>query len=74
MLAPHPSMDQHPSWSPDGREIAFSSYRGGHRDVWVVPADGGDARQITDEASEDFFSGLVTGMATIWSFHLTGKT
>jgi len=48
-------MDQSPSWSPDSREIAYTSDRGGHRNVWVVPADGGDPRQVTDDAAEDYF-------------------
>jgi Tol biopolymer transport system component len=27
-------------WSPDGREVAFSSIRGGNYEVYIVPADG----------------------------------
>jgi dipeptidyl aminopeptidase/acylaminoacyl peptidase len=39
-----------PRWSPDGRSIAFLSSRGDdeERQVWVIPADGGEAVQITD--------------------------
>lgn len=34
-------------FSPDGREIAFQSEKGGNRNIWVVPAPGGPARQLT---------------------------
>lgn len=43
-----------PVWSPDGKSLAFTSARHAERDaddasdIWVVPADGGDARCITD--------------------------
>ena len=38
-----------PAWSPDGKLIAYSSkLRGG---IWVVPALGGTARQLTETGS-----------------------
>ena len=39
----------HPRWSPDGMQLAFLSNRleGGNQ-VFVMPADGGEARAITD--------------------------
>ncbi len=36
-----------PSWSPDGRWIAFTSSRGGENNIWLIPADGGEAYQLT---------------------------
>lgn len=41
--------DMQPSFSPDGRWIAFTSDRDGADNIWVMPADGGEARQITKE-------------------------
>jgi dipeptidyl aminopeptidase/acylaminoacyl peptidase len=48
--------DTDPTWSPNGRDIAFVSARHADRDddnaadVWVVSPDGGPPRQITDTA------------------------
>ena len=39
--------DASPRWSPDGRTIAFISDRGESAQVWLLPADGGEARQLT---------------------------
>jgi Tol biopolymer transport system component len=40
-------------WSPDGREIVFYSTRSGNWDIWVVPSDGGEARQLTNDPATD---------------------
>ncbi len=40
--------DRHPTWSPDGAWIAFTRHTdGGGSSIWVIPADGGTARQVT---------------------------
>ena len=36
-----------PSWSRDGRWIYFSSDRTGEDQVWKIPAEGGEAVQVT---------------------------
>lgn len=38
--------DRRPSWSPDGREIAFFSDRDGDWGLYTVPAIGGNARNL----------------------------
>jgi len=39
--------DSQPTYSPDGRWIAFVSDRSGAENVWLVRPDGSDARQIS---------------------------
>ena len=38
---------QYPSWSADGKQVAFVSDRSGEEEVWVMPSSGGEARQVT---------------------------
>ena len=42
-LTVHEDFDKNPIWSPDGKEIAFSSNRFGNDDIFVIPSDGGYA-------------------------------
>ena len=44
------SWPSYPSWSPDGREIAFSM----DGRIWVIPAEGGQAVQVTSGEGYDF--------------------
>ena len=44
--------DRHPRWSPDGRWILFESNRSGDNQLWVISLEGGEARQLTQMASE----------------------
>src|SRR6478609_820510 len=39
--------DVYPRFSPDGKWIAFSSDRNGNLDVFVIPSEGGTAKQLT---------------------------
>jgi imidazolonepropionase-like amidohydrolase/Tol biopolymer transport system component len=41
--------DMQPRFSPDGRQLAFTSDRGGGDNIWVMNADGSGARAITQE-------------------------
>ncbi|MFN8582879.1 MAG: amidohydrolase family protein [Gemmatimonadaceae bacterium] len=40
-----------PSYSPDGKWIAFSSDRSGSHNIWLMDRDGGSLRQLTTSAS-----------------------
>ncbi len=44
-----------PSWSPDGKEIAFHTFRTDNRDIFVISAEGGSARQITNHPAHEFY-------------------
>jgi dipeptidyl aminopeptidase/acylaminoacyl peptidase len=46
-LTTHPGADNHPRFSPDGKQVAFVSDRSGSSQVWLLPTDGGEARQLT---------------------------
>ncbi|MGH9311794.1 MAG: TolB family protein, partial [Vicinamibacterales bacterium] len=41
------------SWSPDGRAVAFDAVIDGNADVYVVGAEGGPIRRLTDKPSVD---------------------
>ena len=40
-----------PAWSPNGREIAFTSGRAGTPQIYIMNSDGTDVRRITFEGS-----------------------
>jgi len=50
-----PGEDDEPSWSPNGKQIAFQSDRAGNLDVWVVPAQGGPPKRMTDSPANDCY-------------------
>ena len=41
--------DTEARWSPDGRELVFTSDRGGNRNLWLADADGARPRALTSE-------------------------
>ena len=42
--------EMQPQFSPDGKQIAFTSDAGGGDNIWVMDSDGKNARQITKES------------------------
>jgi len=46
--------NEDPTWSPDGRHIAFSSTRSGHRDIFVMHADGTEQRRLTNNGHDNY--------------------
>jgi Tol biopolymer transport system component/DNA-binding winged helix-turn-helix (wHTH) protein len=47
-------LQSEPTWSPDGRWIAYSSDRSGNFDIWVRPIAGGDPVQVTKSPAHDW--------------------
>ena len=37
----------YPTWSPDGKTIAFQSYKSGKFHIWAMNPDGSNVRQLT---------------------------
>lgn len=47
-LTNHPSFEGWPSWSPDGRQIAFSGNRNANYQVFLMNADGSNVRLLAN--------------------------
>ncbi|MBS0274177.1 MAG: S9 family peptidase [Proteobacteria bacterium] len=46
-ITPKGKSERSPQWSPGGKTLAFLSNRGGHTQVWLMPAAGGAAAALT---------------------------
>ena len=42
-----------PSWAPDGRQIAFTSFRHGNGEIYVMRSDGSSKRRLTTNTAHD---------------------
>ena len=45
--------DWYPSWSPDGKQIAFASRRDGNYEIYVMDADGSNPQNLTNHPLND---------------------
>lgn len=52
-LTTNPAYDTAPVWSPDSKQIAFSSDRQGSLDVYLVSKEGGDPRRLTTHSGSE---------------------
>ena len=81
--------DMQPRFSPDGRRIAFVSDKSGDNNLWVMNADGSDARQVSKGIGDEFRSPEWTpdgqwivvsralpfqGLEKLWMYHIDGGT
>ena len=81
--------DMQPRFSPDGEQIVFVSDRSGDNNVWVIPAGGGEARQISKGIGSRFLAPdwmpdgkyiVVSraaprrGLEKLWLYHIDGGT
>jgi len=54
-LTTDPADDFAPDLSPDGREVAYHSWRSGSRDIFIKTLDGGPLTQLTATASQESY-------------------
>lgn len=52
-LTKHPSNDVYPTWSPDGRKIAFVSDRDLNNEIYIMNSDGSSQTRITFSNADD---------------------
>jgi len=57
-LTTHDGYESNPTFSPDGRLVAFSGSYDGNTDVYVVPAEGGAPRRLTWHPGADLVRGF----------------
>ena len=50
-LTSHVGYEIFPRFSPDGKTIAFTGEYDGNREVYIIPADGGEPRRLTHTAT-----------------------
>ena len=48
-----PANERWPSWSPDGKHLAFRSDRDGNAEIYVMNADGSGQTRLTDDPAAD---------------------
>lgn len=67
---PRGVLDMHPSWSPDGTQIAFMRYTNEDvvasaedGDAWIIDADGTDATTVTHGPAIDSWPQWMVGSA-----------
>ncbi len=81
------AFDSQPKVSPDGKWIAFLSDRDGNENVWIMRADGTDAKQLSKDPTAEFASpswspdgnyvyvskaGFGINTFEIWMYHVQG--
>ena len=52
-LTNNPNWDTQPSWSPDGKRIAFRSDRDGNDEIYVMDTDGDNPQNLTNDPNDD---------------------
>src|SRR5262245_45190908 len=50
--------DTSPTWSPDGQRIAFTSYRDGNSEIYVMDANGSNQVRVTETENDHEYNPL----------------
>lgn len=73
-LTSHPANEAWPSFSPDGKWIAFTADYQGNSDVYLMPAEGGEPRRLTFHPTrEDVVGWTPDGKGVIFRARRTGN-
>ncbi len=69
-------VEMHPTWSPDGRSLAYSSDRDGTMDLWVRDLDSGADRKVESDATKASWAPRGNEIAYIrnGAIGITGRT
>jgi len=67
------AVEASPAWSPDGSQLVFVSDRGDKPNLYIASADGGDARQITFQGSENVAPDWGADGRIVFSSRLGGR-
>jgi Tol biopolymer transport system component len=66
--------DRQPAYSPDGRQVIFSTNRSGNVDLWTVDRVSGEIRQLTDDPADDWDPAFTPdGRSILWSSNRSGN-
>jgi serine/threonine-protein kinase len=67
------SVNTNPEWTPDSRQVLYSSTRDGRAALWQQPADhSGPAQRVTRADSVVFFEGLLSADGRTLVVHVSG--
>lgn len=66
----NPAHDTNPVWSPDSKQIAFSSDREGGFDIFVVDARGGAPKRLTNNSASEYAIGYKDNNNVLFSAHI----
>ena len=66
------AFDHMPTWSPDGKRIAFISDRNGAKNLWLMSADGRDSTQLSRTTDDMYASPGVDARRQVYGRHALG--
>jgi Tol biopolymer transport system component len=62
------SIDRQPVFSPDGKQLMYSSNRSGNLDIWITDLESGVTSQLTDDPAGDWDPAFTPdGQSVLWS-------
>jgi len=70
-----PEYDSNPMWSPDGKNLVFTSNRLGSDDIYIIPSKGGTARRLTTHIGSETPLTFLDGNKLLFSANIMpGRT